>query len=81
MKIRELLKKIPSYLSNNEREEINIKEASNGLNMIALGFGMDYIQEGDEIITSELEHHSSILPWMEVAKRKNAPFRTLRKIP
>ena len=51
------------------------KGASNGLNMVALGFGMDYIQEGDEIITTELEHHSNVLPWMNVAKKKNATLK------
>lgn len=63
------------FINAKEKEVVFTKGASNGLNMIALGFGMDYIQEGDEIITSELEHHSSILPWMEVAKRKNATLK------
>ena len=36
---------------------------------------MDYIQEGDEIITTELEHHSNVLPWMNVAKKKNATLK------
>lgn len=63
------------FLNAKEKEIVFTKGTSNGLNMIALGFGMDYIKEGDEIITSELEHHSSILPWMEVAKRKNATLK------
>ena len=40
--------------------------------MIASGFGFDYINEGDEIIVNELEHHSSIMPWQEIAKKKKA---------
>ena len=63
------------FLNAREKEIVFTKGASNGLNMVALGFGMDYIQEGDEIITTELEHHSNVLPWMNVAKKKNASQR------
>lgn len=63
------------FLNAREKEIVFTKGASNGLNMVALGFGMDYIQEGDEIITTELEHHSNVLPWMNVAKKKNAALK------
>lgn len=63
------------FLKAREKEIVFTKGASNGLNMVALGFGMDYIQEGDEIITTELEHHSNVLPWMNVAKKKNATLK------
>ncbi len=63
------------FLNAREKEIVFTKGASNGLNMVALGFGMDYIQEGDEILTSELEHHSNVLPWMNVAKKKKATLK------
>lgn len=63
------------FLNAREKEIVFTKGASNGLNMVALGFGVDYIQEGDEIITTELEHHSNVLPWMNVAKKKNATLK------
>lgn len=63
------------FLNAREKEIVFTKGASNGLNMVALGFGMDYIQEGDEIITTELEHHSNVLPWMNVTKKKNATLK------
>ena len=42
------------------------------LNLVASSYGMAFVQEGDEIIVSELEHHSSYLPWLQVAKKKKA---------
>ena len=60
------------FLNAKEKEIVFTKGATNALNMVALGFGMNYINEGDEIITSELEHHSNVLPWVNVAKKKNA---------
>ena len=66
------------FLNAREKEIVFTKGATNALNMVALGFGMNYINEGDEIITSELEHHSNVLPWVNVAKKKNA---TIKYIP
>lgn len=60
------------FLNAKEKEIVFTKGASNGLNMVAFGFGMDYLGEGDEVITSELEHHSNVLPWMEVCKKKKS---------
>ena len=63
------------FLNAKEKEIVFTKGATNALNMVALGFGMNYINEGDEIITSELEHHSNVLPWVNVAKKKNAKIK------
>ncbi len=60
------------FLNAKPEEIVFTKGASNGLNLIASSYGLDNIQEGDEIITSELEHHSNIIPWQNVAKRKKA---------
>lgn len=62
---------LASFINANEDEVIFTRGTTASLNMLAYAF-MDRIEEGDEIITSELEHHSSILPWMNVARRKKA---------
>ncbi|MFO8086637.1 MAG: cysteine desulfurase [Bacteroidales bacterium] len=48
-----------------------------GINMIASSYGEDFIHENDEIILSELEHHSNIVPWQMLAKRKGAHIKVL----
>lgn len=63
------------FLNAKPEEIVFTKGASNGLNLIASSYGLDNIHEGDEIITSELEHHSNIIPWQNVAKRKNAVLK------
>ena len=63
------------FLNAKPEEIVFTKGASNGLNLIASSYGLDNIQEGDEIITSELEHHSNIIPWQNVAKRKKAVLK------
>lgn len=64
--------KIARFINASFEEVVFTRGTTNSLNMIAQSLGDEIIDEGDEIITSELEHHSSLLPWMRVAKKKNA---------
>lgn len=59
-------------------EIIFTKGITSALNMVAMGYGIHNLKPGDEIITTELEHHSSFLPWQNVAKVTGA---TLKFIP
>lgn len=65
-------KKIAKFINASFEEVIFTRGTTNSLNMIAQTYGMANINPNDEIITSELEHHSSLLPWMQVAKKKGA---------
>ena len=66
---------VAKFLNAKQSEIVFTKGASNGLNMLAQSYGLDNVHEGDEIITSELEHHSNGLPWLNVAKRKKATLK------
>lgn len=63
---------VAKFINAKEEEIVFTKGATASLNIIASSYGMDVINEGDEIIVNELEHHSSIMPWQEVARKKNA---------
>lgn len=63
---------VAKFINAKEEEIVFTKGATASLNIIASSYGMDTINEGDEIIVNELEHHSSIMPWQEVARKKNA---------
>jgi cysteine desulfurase / selenocysteine lyase len=69
------------------RKFINAKEAAEviftrgtttGLNFVAQGYARNFIGEGDEIVTTEVEHHSNFIPWQQIAKLTGA---TLKFIP
>ncbi|MDF2700719.1 MAG: cysteine desulfurase [Haloplasmataceae bacterium] len=64
--------KVADFIHCKFKEVVFTRGASSALNLVASSYGMKYINEGDEIITSELEHHSSMLPWQHVAKVKKA---------
>ena len=54
------------------KEIVFTKNSTESLNIVAFSWGLNNIKEGDEILTTVAEHNSSLLPWMEVASRKNA---------
>lgn len=70
---------IRQFLNAREsREIIFTRGTTEAINLVASSWGRAHIREGDEIIVSELEHHSNIVPWQILCAEKNA---TLRVIP
>jgi cysteine desulfurase/selenocysteine lyase len=60
-----------------EREIIFTSGTTDGINLVAHGFGRKFIGAGDEIILTLLEHHSNIVPWQMVAQEKGAKLRVV----
>jgi len=54
------------------REVVFTKSATESLNLLAYSYGMNTLQEGDEIVISIAEHHSNLVPWQQVATAKKA---------
>ena len=67
--------KVAKFINSRFEEVVFTRGASQALNLVALSYGMHNINEGDEVITSELEHHSSHMPWFNVCKVKNAKLK------
>lgn len=66
---------VADFLGCKFEEVVFTRGASSSLNLVALSYGMNFINEGDEVITTELEHHSSCMPWLNVCKKKNAVLK------
>ncbi len=74
----EARERIAAYIGAGEKEEIVFTAgATASLNTVAYAWGERYVKEGDNIIISELEHHSNIVPWQLLAERKGAEIRVL----
>jgi cysteine desulfurase/selenocysteine lyase len=54
------------------REVIFVRGATEGLNLVAQTFGRQRVDEGDEILVTEMEHHSNIVPWQMLARERRA---------
>jgi len=61
-----------------DREIIYTSGTTEALNLVAQSWGRANIQAGDELLVSEMEHHSNIVPWQMLAEEKDA---VVRKIP
>ncbi len=61
-----------------DREIIYTSGTTEALNLVAQSWGRANIKEGDDLLVSEMEHHSNIVPWQMLAAEKSA---TVRKIP
>lgn len=53
-------------------EVIFTRNASESINLIANTYGQAYVNEGDEVVISAMEHHSNILPWQKLCSEKHA---------
>ena len=64
---------VKSYINAKYREEIIFtKGATEAINLVANTYGEEFIKTGDEILVTELEHHSNYVPWHYIRKKKGA---------
>jgi cysteine desulfurase / selenocysteine lyase len=59
------------------REIIFVRNATEGINLVAYAWGLVNLGPGDLVVVSELEHHSNFVPWQYIAKRTGAGFRMI----
>ena len=72
---RELVRE---FIGAEYREEVIFTAgATASLNTVAYAWGEKFLREGDNIIISEMEHHSNIVPWQLIAERKGVEIRVL----
>ena len=77
LKHEEARKKVAEWLNADAEEVIFTKGTTDGINMLARSFGDAMVNEGDEIIVSQLEHHSNIVPWQMLCERKKAVLKVI----
>ncbi len=70
--------KIQRYINASDRREIIfVRGATEAINLAAHSFGGKYVNAGDEIVISGMEHHSNIVPWQILCQEKGARLRVV----
>ncbi len=70
--------KVRAFINAKSTNEIVFtRGTTESINLLATSFGEAFINEGDEIIVSEMEHHSNIVPWQMLAERRGASIRVI----
>ncbi|CAM9296696.1 unnamed protein product [Chrysoparadoxa australica] len=64
--------------AGNRNEIVFTRGATEAINLVAYGWGDANIEQGDEIILSMMEHHSNLVPWQMLAKRKGATLKFIK---
>jgi len=85
---------VKNFINAEKFEEVIFtKNTTESINLIAYSYGLEFINEGDEIILGISNHHANIVPWQFIAKKKNAkpknvidtfsstPLKSLRILP
>lgn len=60
-----------------EHEIVYTKGTTNAINLVAYTFGRKFIHEGDEIVVTEMEHHSNIVPWQILCEEKKCILKVI----
>jgi cysteine desulfurase/selenocysteine lyase len=71
-------KKVQEFLNaGSVNEIIFVRGATEAINLVAKSWGEQYLNDGDEIIVSHLEHHANIVPWQQLAAKKNLKIKVI----
>ena len=69
---------VRKFINAEKTEEVVFtRGTTESINLLAYSFGEEFLEEGDEILISEMEHHSNIVPWQLLSKRKNLRIKTI----
>ena len=69
---------VQRFLNAESRQEIVFTSGTTAaVNLVAFCFGEAFIKEGDEVVVTEAEHHSNIVPWQMMCRRKGAVLKVL----
>ncbi|HIF62140.1 MAG TPA: cysteine desulfurase [Candidatus Pelagibacter sp.] len=67
---------VKNFINANSKDEIIFtKNATESINLVASTFGQQNIEKGDEILITELEHHSNYVPWHYLRENKGAVIK------
>ena len=64
--------KIAKFINSEPSEIIFTRGTTEAINLIAYSWGLDNLKKNDEILITEMEHHSNLIPWEIISKRTKA---------
>jgi len=71
----EARKTVAGFIGADADELVFVRNATEGLNLVAFAWGMENLKKGDEVISTVMEHHSNLLPWQRLAEITGAKLK------
>ncbi|MBI2326655.1 aminotransferase class V-fold PLP-dependent enzyme, partial [Candidatus Collierbacteria bacterium] len=75
--VDEAREKVAKFINARSEEVIFVRNATEGLNLVAYSWGRANIKKGDAVVVSLLEHHSNLVPWQEICEEVGAHLRVI----
>lgn len=73
---------VATFIHAPQRESVFFtRSTTESLNWVAQTYGEQFIEAGDEIVLTAMEHHSNLVPWQQLAQRKHAKLRYIQLLP
>ena len=63
---------LAAHIGADHREVVFVRNATEALNLVAYSWGRANLTEGDRVLVTEMEHHSNVVPWYQLAREKGA---------
>lgn len=76
--LSEARKSVAGFLGGQVNEVVFVRNTTEAINLVAYGWGLDNLKSGDVILATEMEHHSNLVPWQQVAKRTGARVELIK---
>lgn len=73
--------RLAAYLGAQDEEIIFTRGTTESINLVARAWGEEYLQAGDVVLLTEMEHHSNIVPWQLLARRRGVKLRFIPVTP
>jgi cysteine desulfurase/selenocysteine lyase len=70
--------KVSRFINADFEEVVFTKNTTESLNLVAYAWGLHNLRAGDEVVLTQVEHHSNIVPWQQIARRTGATVRYIR---
>lgn len=68
---------VAKFIGAKEEEIIFTRNATESINLVAYSWGEENIHKGDAVVITKLEHHSNMIPWQELCRKKGAQLRVV----
>jgi cysteine desulfurase/selenocysteine lyase len=69
---------VAHFINADFEEVVFTKNTTEALNLVAYAWGLHTLRPGDEVVLTQLEHHSNIVPWQQIARHREATVRYIR---
>ena len=75
--VDETRRDVAGFIGARSEDVIFTRNTTESINLVAYSWGEENIEEGDTVVITKLEHHSNMIPWQELCRRKSAELRVV----